>query len=300
MKASTHVLVTVAFVALAGQVELAAQESLSAARDLYASAAYEEALTMLDDLKKADAPPDTQGIEQYRAFCLLALGRKADAERAIEDVITTDPMYQPGETDASPRVRGAFVQVRRRMLPTIARQKYVMAKTTFERKEYAAAAVQFKAALEVMEDPALDPTNESALADLRTLAHGFLELSLAASAPPPAAEPEAPAPDPVPAAPVQPRTYSSTDDGVVAPVTLKQDLPRPKSAIPASAMGQGVIEVLVDERGQVESAMLRQGVSPLYDRLLLTAAKGWKYRPAMKDGQPVRFRKIIQVTLEGR
>ena len=39
---------------------------------------------------------------------------------------------------------------------------------------------------------------------------------------------------------------------------------------------------------------------PLYDRMLLAAAKGWKYRPAMKDGQPVRFLKIIQVTLEGR
>ena len=39
---------------------------------------------------------------------------------------------------------------------------------------------------------------------------------------------------------------------------------------------------------------------PLYDPLLLSAAKGWKYRPATRDGQPVRFRKIIQVTLEGR
>lgn len=301
MKYYTRALVTIAFVALAGQVELAAQESLSAAKDLYASAAYEEALTMLDDLKgTADAPPDTQGIEQYRAFCLLALGRKADAELAIEEVVSTDPLYQPSESDASPRVRSAFADVRRRMLPSIAQQKYAMAKATFDRKEYAAAVVQFEAALEVMDDRELDIRAKPALIDLRTLAGGFLELSRAASAPPPVPEREAPAPAPAPIEPVAARTYASTDEGVVPPVTLKQDLPQPKTAVPASAMGRGVLEVVINEGGQVESVVLRQSVSPLYDRLLLSAAKGWKYRPAMKDGQPVRFVKIIQVTLEGR
>lgn len=301
MKHYTRALVTVAYVALGGQVELAAQESLSAAKDLYASAAYEEALTMLDDLKGAtDAKPDTQSIDQYRAFCLLALGRKADADLAIEEVVTTDPLYQPSESDASPRVRGAFADVRRRMLPSIAQQKYGLAKATFDRKEYAAAVVQFQAALEVMDDPELNIRTNPALIDLRTLAGGFLELSRAASAPPPAPEREAPAPAPAPIVPVAPRTYTSTDEGVVPPVTLKQVLPHPKTAVPASAMGKGVLEVVINEGGQVESAVLRQSVSSLYDRMLLEAAKGWKYRPAMKDGLPVRFVKIIQVTLEGR
>lgn len=302
MKPSTRAFVTAVFMALAGQVELAAQESLSAAKDLYASAAYEEALTMLDGLKKtSDAPPDNQGIEQYRAFCLLALGRKADAERAIEEVVTTDPLFQPDETDTSPRVRGAFADVRRRMLPAIAQQKYVMAKETFNRKEYAAAAVQFKEALEVMDDPALDLTKEPALADVRTLANGFLELSVAASTPPPAPEPLASDPAPAPASPAVPRTYASTDEGVIPPTTVKQEFPHvPKTAVPSSAMGKGMLELVIDERGQVESALLREPISPLYDRMLITTAKGWKYRPATKDGQPVRFRKIIQVTLEGR
>ena len=55
---------------------------LTAARDLYASAAYDEALTMLNRLHNSDpSPVDARAIEQYRAFCLLALGRPSDASK---------------------------------------------------------------------------------------------------------------------------------------------------------------------------------------------------------------------------
>src|SRR5262249_12168631 len=55
-------------------------DSLSSARDLYAAAAYEDSLAMLNRLKGVAAPGSRdQGIEQYRALCLLALGRAAEA-----------------------------------------------------------------------------------------------------------------------------------------------------------------------------------------------------------------------------
>ena len=150
MNALKRALTTVLFIALAGQTKLIAQKSLSAAKDLYAAAAYEEALTVLDGLRNSadHASQDSRDIEQYRAFCLLALGRKGDAEHAIEGVVAAEPMYQPGEAEASPRVRAAFADVRRRMLPSIAQQKYVSAKATFDRKEFSAAAAGFKAALD--------------------------------------------------------------------------------------------------------------------------------------------------------
>ena len=40
-----------------------------------------------------------------------------------------------------------------------------------------------------------------------------------------------------------------------------------------------------------------EGVEPLYNRLLLAAAKKWIYRPARLDGAPVKYRKRIQITL---
>jgi len=85
------------------------QDALNAARDLYASAAYEDALAVLNRVPDASRPPDeARAVSQYRAFCLLALGRTAEAERAIETMITRDPTYQPPAGDMSPRVRSAF------------------------------------------------------------------------------------------------------------------------------------------------------------------------------------------------
>src|SRR5215212_164916 len=92
------------------------------ARDLYASARYDEALAVLNDLRPADATnavADRKSIEQYRSLCLLALGRGTEAESAIAAVVTADPLFMPGEVDASPRVRTAFSDVRQRLLPQI-------------------------------------------------------------------------------------------------------------------------------------------------------------------------------------
>ena len=47
---------------------------LAAARELYASARYDEALAMLNGLRPDEAR-DRRSIEQYRSLCLLALGR---------------------------------------------------------------------------------------------------------------------------------------------------------------------------------------------------------------------------------
>ena len=104
-------------VATTGAVARAADD-LSAARDLYASAAYEEALAALNRVRAAGAPPaDAFAVEQYRVFCLLALGRGTEAQSAIESLVAANPLYQPSSSDVSPRVRTAFSDVRRRLLP---------------------------------------------------------------------------------------------------------------------------------------------------------------------------------------
>src|SRR5436309_6531390 len=96
------------------------QDAINAARDLYASAAYEDALAVLNRVGQATrSPEEARAISQYRAFCLLALGRTSEAERAIEAVISREPTYRPAANDASPRMRAAFTDVRRRMLPAI-------------------------------------------------------------------------------------------------------------------------------------------------------------------------------------
>ncbi|MBI3492361.1 MAG: TonB family protein [Acidobacteria bacterium] len=271
------------------------QDSMTAARDLYASAAYEDALAVLDRLPKTNRPDETRAIEQYRAFCLLALGRTAEAEHAIEAVVAGAPLYQPAAADVSPRVRAAFSDVRRRMLPGIIQQQYARAKAAYDRKDFAAAASGFARALEVMGDPDVaTAVTQSPLSDLRTLATDFHDLAVTASTPPPPPTP-VPVPPPTPA-PVAPRIFTPGDTAVVPPIIVRQELPPFPGQIPVAK--QGMIEIIIDENGSVEAATMRKTVSPAYDALALAAAKTWRYKPASVNGVPVKFRKIITITVK--
>ena len=78
---------------------LFAEDSLNAARDLYAAAAYEDALAALDRLRAGGVAKvdDNRAVDQYRAFCLLALGKSNEAAQAIEAVVSADPSYYPSQ-----------------------------------------------------------------------------------------------------------------------------------------------------------------------------------------------------------
>jgi hypothetical protein len=207
-----------------------ADDSLSTARDLYAAAAYEDALAVLNRLSTPEVvPEDGRVIGQYRAFCLLALGRVAEAEHAIEALVTAEPSYHPADADASPRVRSAFSDVRRRMLPALVQRQYVQAKSAYDRKEFLVAAVGFKQVVGMLNDPDLrSAANQPPLSDLRTLAAGFSELSASAAAPlaPPLPAQSLAAADPPllvgatsPQTPSARRIYSS-DDGAPDPAAF--------------------------------------------------------------------------------
>ena len=291
---------TVAAVATVGLTD----DSLATARDLYSSAAYEDALAVLNRLRPSDGRPDEgRAIEQIRAFCLLALGRTSEAERAIEAVVAAEPTYRPSDSDVSPRVRSAFSAVRMRMLPNIIQQKYAQAKAAFDRKDYVAAADGFGKVLSALADSDVGAAaRQPPLSDLRTLAVGFNELSLKAAFPaPPPPLPASPTPAtaasvaPGPAAPL---VYAAEDTRVTPPVIVNQALPLyPTRPVPA---GQGILDVIIDETGMVEAALIRASVNPLYDRLALAATRAWRYRPATVNGLPVKFRKSILITLSAK
>lgn len=300
MRSRLLLLVLVSSVASAAPAAAQAppKDPLGAARDLYASARYDEALAVLDDLHPAADTPVTErrSIEQYRSLCLLALGRGQEAETAIAQVITADPAYVPSDAEASPRVRTAFSEVRRRLLPDIAKARYADAKATFDHKDYPTAKDAFRSVMDLLDDPDMN----GALPDLKVLAKGFFDLSLAATAPPPPAPapkadvppPPAPKPKPDPN-----KIYGGDEDNVVAPVVVRQEVPRIPSMVTPQARGRGVLEVVVDEKGRVTSAAVRESVHPIYDNLLLSAARDWKYQPATLDGQPVKYRKLIQINI---
>lgn len=279
---------------LATAPSLHAQQSVAAARELYASAEYNDALAMLDSLALRDhSPDDRRAIELYRTLCLLAVGRRADADRAIESLVTHDPLYRPASDEIPPRIRSAFADTRKRLLPSILQQKYMEAKAAFGREDFAAAAQGFGQVLEGLSDPDVAAAaNQPPLADLRTLAVGFHELSVKAAEPPP------PPPTPEPAAPAAPQpahVYAPGDSGIVPPVTIVQRVPPFRGKVMNAAMG--ILEIVIDDKGAVESARMRVPLNGAYDKLVLSAARSWQYQPAMVNGVPVRFRKMVQVSL---
>jgi hypothetical protein len=281
-------------------VALFAQDSLSAARELYASAAYEDALAVLSRLNVAGLRPDDgRTADQYRALCLLALGKTAEASQAIEAVVAGQPLYRPSEGEVSPRVRAAFSDVRQRVLPGLVQQRYAQYKVAFDRKDYQTSSAGFNELLALYADPDLaTAAGRPPLADLRVLIGGFYELSLQSLAPPPAPEPAATARAFASASqqmPEPPRYYSPGEGNVVPPTPLRQQVPPYPGTVTRPMVG--AIEVLIDENGMVVAANMRAPVSPSYDRQVVNAAQNWRYRPATVNGVPVKFRKLIQVAI---
>jgi TonB family protein len=278
----------------------ASQGPLGAAKDLYASARYDEALSVLNGLRIGESI-DRRSVEQYRSLCLLALGRASEAESAIAAVVTADPTYRPGESE-SPRVRASFADVRKRLLPEITTARYQAAKATYDRRDWAGAEAQFTTVLSLIDDP----DSGGRLSDLRVLTVGFLELSAraAAPAPPPPVEPNpAPVAAPVPAAPVVAgpipgKIYSAEDATVVAPMTVKQDVPAIPAALMNTSRTRGLLDVVIDEQGRVINMTMRSPIHPNYDAQVLAAARDWKYKPATFNGEPVRYRRLIAINVQ--
>jgi len=297
-------LVGVAILALGGG--LGAQDFLRDAKDLYASASYEAALSTLTRLSNADssAPDVRRQAEEYRAFCLFALGRTGEAESVAESIIKKDPFAALDPADASPRLEAMFAGVRKRLLPSLIRERVRTARSGLDRKDYPAVEPPLMQAQLMIADAEKLGVLDDSLADLGVLVDGFLQVIRIASEQR-AASPSSlaslaaagPAATPVPAAAAaRARTYTVDDEGVTPPVVIDQRMPSVTPSmvrIAQSSHKSGILDVIIDESGDVVDAIVRQPLMPAFDSLVASTARRWKYRPATLGGVPVRYVKTI-------
>jgi hypothetical protein len=269
-----------------------AGDVLADVRDLYRDAFYERALTVIEQIGTASplTPTDAQAIRRYKALCLIALERMDDAVRVTDEIVRADPMMDPDPSDP-PRLRDLIHDARVRVLPGIVRERYTRGRAQLEQKAYAEAARDFEFVVMVLDDSSVGLSGSPELADLALVARGALDVIRLAAAQTPAAAP-------TPAAPM--KTSEPPADAtaeVVPPVVIQQRVPPwPPSLRPWLAQArEGMIEVVVGVDGRVESARIVTTVHPQYDGLLLAAAKTWRYRPALRNGAPVRQSKMISV-----
>jgi tetratricopeptide (TPR) repeat protein len=271
---------------------VAAQDTLEEAKAHYAAAAYEEALSTLTrvDATYASNPSSINRVEleQYRAFCFIALGKLAEAERAVASLVAADPRYVPSATVASPKVLQLVSEMRRKELPAVARRLFDDGKAAFKEKELPRAQRNFRLLLQLLDDPVLKgrPENE----DLRILAEGFAALLDAPA-------PSAPAAQPAPATETVVRT--SGTPAMEPPVAIQQTLPEwmPTDKMAGSRDYVGSIKVIIGIDGRVKSATIEKATHPIYDARLLQVSRGWLYKPATRNGEPVESEKVIAIQL---
>jgi hypothetical protein len=116
-----------------------------------------------------------------------------------------------------------------------------------------------------------------------TVAEGALAL------PPTLVPPAAGAAAPVVVRMPDPVVYSSASLDVQPPVIYSPKLPPLPPADPYW-QGTNTMELLIDESGEVKQARLTSRPVRMSDMMLLSPAKTWKFHPALKNGQPVKYR----------
>lgn len=291
-----------ACVLVAAAAARAADEGLGKAKDLYAAAAYDDALSVLDGLAKS-TPPEMAGIDEYRAFCLYALGRTNEADAIFASLMKRDPAFHIEEEDASPRVEAAFAAVRKRVLPDLIRDQYRAAREALASKSTDLAEARLLQAKQMLAEARSAGAWNDTLSDLQMLVDGFLDLNDAKTAK--AAAPAQPMPsgDARPAAannaaPRAPREYGVEEKDVTPPIPVRHSVP----PVPASLYSflqrkSALIEIHIGETGAVQRVVVRRSLYPAYDDRLVEAIQAWQYRPAVKGGAPVAYVAFVEISV---
>jgi TonB family protein len=334
----SRLLAVVAVLLAVSPLGAARQDSMVVARELYATAAYDEALAMLDRLRAAApaaATAESRTIEQFRAYCLFALNRTTDAEKAVETVVSIDPTWEIADTEAPPRIVALFTRVRARALTSLIRGRFNDAKALYAARKHDESVAAFTSLLQLLDHQGVMKAAGADLADLKTVSIGFRDLAkaaaeqaLRAAAPPPAPPPTEATPvmaangaangaaTPVSGGPssvaapaaasgggsqASDKSASAAANPVLPPSIITQQIPRPMGmAVPLGGESVVILDVLIDELGRVERAAIRQSANRAYEAQLLAASRSWRYTPATQSGKPVKYVKTIEVTLTAR
>ena len=102
------------------------------------------------------------------------------------------------------------------------------------------------------------------------------------------------------AAPTPPETwdttvYSTVDTEVVPPALVRSRLPSdPPLGVRSDSLPE--VEVVVSPTGEVESVKLMTQQAGVGPSMMLSAIKSWRFSPATRDGEPVRYRLRMRLT----
>lgn len=89
--------------------------------------------------------------------------------------------------------------------------------------------------------------------------------------------------------------YSESDSDVIPPVAVHPKLPtEPPVGVGTDELTR--LEIIVSESGEVDSVKIVAGPRRTTDGMMLSAVKAWRFRPAIRNGHPVPYRRLVWLT----
>jgi hypothetical protein len=197
-----------------------------------------------------------------------------DLQLVYDTIVLTNPLYQLDPERSPPAAVAALRDSKRLLVPDIARRDYERAREVFQAGEYDRAFGEAARVARMLDDLGAGV----APAALREAVAQLLTRVEAAQAQ------------------EDQRVYTIADTSVTPPAALSRQLPvTPPAGV--SNLQVGTLEMVISEAGQVEAVKLHTPLNRYHERMIVSAAKAWKYRPAMKNGRPVRFRLVSSINL---
>jgi hypothetical protein len=218
------------------------------------------------------APPSARESERH-ATSLVEQGRSDDASRAFDALVMANPLYEPRTTDYTPEALVIFRQSQRLQLPLKAQRDYDAAKAAFAGGDFDRALGLAREAIAIIErhSAGIPP-------DLRQQTERLIdEVKLAAAM-------------------VTEPIYSESDLDVRPPRLLSSPLPVSGPAgVPPDRVGW--VDIVTNKNGTVAQVKLHTPLNRHHERMFVSAAKAFLFRPAMRNGKPVMYRFKLKITL---
>lgn len=94
--------------------------------------------------------------------------------------------------------------------------------------------------------------------------------------------------------------YGSLSEGTISGYEVRPALPVftfdpmvDRSELPAGFEGNIIVEITIDEQGNIVQETVTQGISPGIDAKVLAAVRQWHFRPATRDGVAIASRQDV-------
>ena len=192
---------------------------------------------------------------------------------SYDRVVLTNPLYEPRPTELTPEALAAFRASQRRLLPSIAARLLERARTAL-----ADGDVESAITLANQVQAILARAETGLQLNLRDQVEDLLDRASKATAS------------------GEDILYSDSSVGVVPPRQISRGLPATSPfGIPANRIG--TLEMIIARDGSVELVKLHTPLNRHHERMIVSPAKAWLFRPATKNGKPVRYRISVKVNL---